>query len=266
MNSNRPLVIAVFGLLLLWMVLLIILVTEEKRLETALGRQQGLAIEEGAALYEQNCRTCHGLKGEGVGQLGPALASADFFSKRLGEVGYQHTLRSYILTTTSHGRMMGTRPFYAGNGKTMVMVPWHQDYGGPLRTDQIRSIATFILNWEKTALGEIELKRLVLPARDSSDPQQLARGEEVFAASCTSCHSYGKIIAKEMIGPDLSAIAGEAATRVADLDAASYLRQSVLIPAQFIVEGYQQEALENPCGAVLKETELNAVISFLMQP
>jgi len=216
-------------------------------------------------LYSANCRTCHGLRGEGVGQLGPPLSDAHFFTSRLKEVGWQSTLEDYINATTEHGRMMGTRPIYAGNGSTSVMSPWHQKFGGPLRSDEIRTITAFILNWEQTARGEVELVELEIPQSSFQDPDVVERGTAVFAATCSRCHRYGEIGAPETPGPDLTGIMEVAGSRRDGMESPDYLRESVLIPAAFVVDDYAQIPVENSCGAVLTESELTAVIGFLMQ-
>jgi hypothetical protein len=31
------------------------------------------------------------------------------------------------------------------------MPPWHEEFGGPLRADQVSSLAAFVMNWKATA-------------------------------------------------------------------------------------------------------------------
>ncbi len=263
---HKKLVTATLALCVLLLTLLTYLAAHEpKRLEGAQLVQKGVKIEQGAGLYSLNCRTCHGIRGEGVGQLGPALGDAHFFEKRTAEVGWQSTLEEYIIATTEHGRMMGTRPIYAGNGLTAVMSPWHQRFGGPLRGDEINSIASFILNWEETALGNIVLVELELPKRNPQDPAVIQHGAAVFEAKCSRCHRFGDDSVSEIAGPDLTGILTVAAGRRENLEASEYLRESVLIPSSHVEDEYKQVAAENGCGAVLTESDLVAVTAFLMQ-
>ncbi|MCG6930059.1 MAG: c-type cytochrome [Desulfofustis sp.] len=264
MIHKYPIHVLITVSVLLFALLTYLAATEPDRLVQAQQLQNGRNIEQGAMLYSLNCRTCHGLRGEGVGQLGPALGDAHFFEERLAEVGWQSTLEEYIIATTEHGRLMGTRPIYAGNGSTAVMSPWHQKFGGPLRSDEIRTIADFILNWEKTAEGSVVLVELELPKSHPQDPAVIRRGAAVFDLHCSRCHRYGNRAAHEIEGPDLTRILSVAGTRRADLEAADYLRESVLIPNAYIVDGYQALAAQNGCGAVLTESELTAVSGFLM--
>jgi mono/diheme cytochrome c family protein len=238
-----------------------LITTESKGLQSRADKWEGKEIEKGAALYLQHCKSCHGMRGEGVGQLGPPLSDEQFFERRLGEVGYQSTLRNYILATTEQGRMMGTKPYYAGNGSTMVMPPWYQKYDGPLRSDELESITAYILNWEATAKGQVELVELELPKIAPDDPQIVERGKNVFMVNCSGCHGPGK----QAIGPDLSNISTIAVNRKEGLDAEGYIRESVLIPAKFIVEGFELIDSKKSCGAVLAETELSALSAYLLQ-
>lgn len=265
MNIDKVLLATICNIVILLAVLLYLSFTETAQLAAASKAQSGIRIEQGAALYGAHCRSCHGVRGEGIGQLGPALADKHFFAKRLEEVGRQTTLKDYILATIVHGRMIGTRPIYAGNGSTAVMPPWDLQYGGPLRTDEIQSIALFILNWEATAMGRKHLFILELPAENPNDPKLVARGEHIFRQSCAACHDYKNRAQTTVQGPDLSEISVFAATRKSGLDAPEYIRESILIPAAFIAGGYDKIDEGKACGAVLSITELTAVTAFLLQ-
>ena len=257
---------AVCGGAILILILLSWLVNvEAERLEHAAKYRHGLEIERGALLYDSNCRTCHGSKGEGIGQLGPPLSDKHFFTERVKEVGWQSSLEDYVTASTRHGRMMGTRPIYAGNGSTAVMPAWSQAYGGPLRPDEILSISSFVMNWRETALGTVVLEALELPKTNPGDPQVIKRGEQVFRRSCNGCHAHLALAATEFSGPDLSHIAETAAARKEGMDGPEYIRESILIPGEYVVPGYEKEAADKSCGAVLTETELGAVTAFLQK-
>ena len=62
-------------------------------------------VETGAALFENNCQTCHGLDGKGTGRA-PALNSPDLLTngKRLAEISWSGTVRDYIHSTIAGGR------------------------------------------------------------------------------------------------------------------------------------------------------------------
>jgi mono/diheme cytochrome c family protein len=239
---------------------------ESARMAQEQRRQRATAVEIGAALYEANCRTCHGSRGEGVGQLGPALADRKFFTERLVEVGWQDTLEAYIVAASSHGRLMATRPMYAGNGTTAVMPPWLDRYGGPLRADQINNIAAFILNWAPTALGEVELVELVVPKTKAGDPRTISRGRQVFLNNCAQCHRIERERQPEKAGPELTYIATTAASRRADAEmtAEDYIRESFLIPNAYVVAGFEPDKIGHNCGGLLSARQLDEVVAFLL--
>lgn len=262
-RTRRPLVdllLAIVALVGLLAVLSVASAGQEERLGQHASQQQAQAVETGAELYAEHCRTCHGARGEGVGQLGPALSDRAFFEDRLAEVGWQGTLKEYVLSTVTHGRVTATRPLYAVDG-AVAMAPWAQALGGPLRPDELESVTTFVLNWEASALGEFQPAEIVLPTpTPGSSAEAASRGQVVWeTAGCLACHQIGE--SGGDTGPDLSRIANVAASRVADLSAEAYLRESFLLPDLFVVQGYAAGA---GCGGILSQSQLNDLIAFLL--
>jgi mono/diheme cytochrome c family protein len=262
-QTRRPLIdllLAILALVGLLAVLSLASVGQEERLERHVLQQQAHAVETGAELYAEHCRTCHGARGEGVGQLGPALNDRVFFEDRLAEVGWQGTLREFVLSTVTHGRVTATRPLYAVDG-AVAMAPWAQALGGPLRPDEVESVTAFVLNWEASALGEFQPAEIVLPTPTPvSSAEAASRGQVVWeTAGCAACHQIGETGGDT--GPDLSHIGIVAVGRVADLSAEAYLRESFLLPDLFVVAGYAAGA---GCGGVLSQRQLDDLIAYLL--
>ncbi len=234
---------------------------EPKRSQEHAAAMHGWQIEIGAELYADHCRNCHGINGEGVGQLGPALHDDHFFTGRLREIGWQGTLREYVASTIALGRVVATVPFYAGDGN-VVMPAWSQAYGGPLRSDEVRALTAFVLNWEASATGQIELHPVPTPTPSLEElAGQAARGEKVFlSAGCSDCHTIAGL-SSGVGGPDLTAVAGVAGERRPGMSAADYLRESVLIPNAYLVPGYAQDVR---CGGVLSQRQLDELVAFLL--
>lgn len=256
---------AIGSAVLLAVLLTYLVAVEDGRLENTSATSSAKSIEQGAALYSLHCRSCHGNRGEGIGQLGPALGTAHFFTARKAETGWLSTLEDFITATTEYGRMMATRPIYAGNGSTAVMPPWHQKYGGPLRSDEVRALVAFIMNWEATATGKVQLVELKLPAADPQDPQTIVRGKEVFNAHCSRCHQYSESKPTTVDGPDLSEITTRVAEQYKDMNSLAFIKESVLLPMATIAAGYEDVAREHPCGATLTQSELTAAGAYLLQ-
>ena len=71
-------------------------------------------IARGAELFEANCRSCHGVNGEGVGELGPAVNDRAFFQDRLAATGWQGTLAEYVEATIMLGRIAANATVICG--------------------------------------------------------------------------------------------------------------------------------------------------------
>ncbi len=160
---------------------------------------EGRAVENGAKLFETNCIGCHGVQGQGIPGVGPTLNSEAFFTTRTQEVGYSGSLESYIELTVAAGRPVGSGQYAA------VMPTWGEEYGGPLRPDQVRDLAAFVLNWEATAVGGGEAAPTEEVVIDpNADPVEI--GKAVYAANgCAGCH--GEPGGAGIIGPNLAGVA-----------------------------------------------------------
>jgi cytochrome c oxidase subunit 2 len=86
-------------------------------------------------------------------------------------------------------------------------------------------------------------------------------GRTVFLTKgCTACHSREGASMTGQIGPDLTDLAARAGSRVPGLDAESYVRQSVLEPQAFTVQGFGPLMPTLP----LTDPELDALVEFLL--
>jgi mono/diheme cytochrome c family protein len=240
--------------------ILFIGINEPARLATEEIAQQARAIEVGASLYEANCSGCHGVQGEGILGLCPPLNDEYFFTQRLEEVGYPGSLGDYIAATISGGRLISTRPDkYAGK-----MPPWSQEFGGPLRPDQIEDLTLFILNWEKTATGQVSLAAPTPPAPVAPGPEgAVERGQQVFVTSgCGGCHTI-QGVSSGQVGPDLSKVGQVAAGRVPGKSAEEYLLEAVVNPDAFVVEGFSAGIMPQIYSTQLSQQQLDDLVAYL---
>jgi mono/diheme cytochrome c family protein len=252
------------GALLIAGVVLLLILGQPRQEANMTGMRKMAGAQEitrGAELFEANCRSCHGINGEGVGEMGPPLNDRSFFQDRLETVGWQGTLAEFVNATIALGRITATRPLYAGDG-TVVMTAWGQSHGGPLRPDEIDALTAFVLNWEQTALGQVSLQPLATPTPSPEDlAARAGTGREHFTTSgCAGCHAISGVSRGEG-GPDLSTVASVAETRRPGYTAEAYLRESFLAPNAFRVEGYASDVV---CGGVLSRSQLDDLISFLL--
>lgn len=97
-----------------------------------------------------------------------------------------------------------------------------------------------------------------------------ANGEKLFkelvlggsAAGCATCHSLepGVVI----IGPSQSDLADRAATRIEGMSAADYIRQSILEPDAYIVEGFTAGLMPQNFGEILSEDEIDDIVAYTL--
>ena len=90
--------------------------------------------------------------------------------------------------------------------------------------------------------------------------EQPVAGQTVFLTKgCTGCHSRAGV-SDGFIGPDLTNLAERAGDRVDGLTAEEYVRQSVLNPQAYIVDGYGPQMPVLP----VDPRELDALVEFLL--
>lgn len=100
-------------------------------------------------------------------------------------------------------------------------------------------------------------------------------GREIFEdrdrVRCVECHTLDGSI---LVGPSLQGISERAGDRVPELIAVEYLRQSILDPSAYIVEGFddkmetfelvQSETVDNLVLSMLTQEELSDLVAFLL--
>ncbi len=108
-----------------------------------------------------------------------------------------------------------------------------------------------------------------LPAGD------VARGEQLFDSpgpglGCAGCHTLADASLLDdpslldLMGPALFGIAGRAGTTREGYSAEEYLRESIVLPAEFLVEGYPITVMPRIFGERLDAQDLADLIAFLM--
>lgn len=91
------------------------------------------------------------------------------------------------------------------------------------------------------------------------DAADFDQGFQVYLAECASCHG-----AQDGVGPPLAGMAERAAERVEGQSAADYLYQSIVDPAAYVVEGYQN-IMPGGYADQLSEQELNSLVKFMLE-
>jgi ferredoxin/coenzyme F420-reducing hydrogenase delta subunit len=127
--------------------------------------------------------------------------------------------------------------------------------------DAVEAVIAEELLFEPRQIETVEVR----DAAGGPDPE---KGEDLFGApairggaGCDVCHSVrpGEV----RVGPSLAGIGSIAAERVPGLSAEEYLRQSILEPDAFVVDGFRP-GLMLPVGEDLSEEELGHLLAYLL--
>lgn len=266
--------LAFFGIILVvgW-----IGVNEPRRMEMFTAQYEGRSIERGAVLFVDNCASCHGVDGRGLEGVAPALNSEAMFNgERLAEVGWTGTLYDFVESTISAGR-----PVISGDWP-QPMPTWGQEYGGPMRPDQVRDVANYVMNFGRFyEEGAPEIAEPVLPTPEGGEeafepvgmdvdvaglPEgDAAHGEALFngqesapdgtALGCQSCHSTA---GQTLVGPPVDGIEvpGEYDSVTA------YLAESIVDPSAYVVPDFP-DAMPKNFGERLDAQSLADLIAYL---
>jgi mono/diheme cytochrome c family protein len=250
---------------------------ENERMSRFAEAQQAQAIEVGAELFESQCSRCHGPQGKGIQGVCPPLNDRYFFDQRLKDVGWSGSLEDYIIATASGGRLTSTRPeLYPGNGAP-AMPSFSDRFGGPLRDDQIRSIAAFILNWESTAELVQAPATPAGPSVGADITKQLpignAQNGEALATSlgCVACHVATPTGPAWMASGSTPGIGTRAQTRFTEAGYSGkaqspeqYLLESIVDPSAYVVEGFADKIMPGTYSTQLSEQNAADLIAYLL--
>jgi mono/diheme cytochrome c family protein len=96
----------------------------------------------------------------------------------------------------------------------------------------------------------------------------VTRGKDLFAqsvigteAGCSTCHSLDADVV--IVGPSLAGIGTRAATRVAGTSAEDYIKESIVNPDAYLVEGFPAGTMPQVWGEVLTESQLSDMVAYL---
>ena len=100
-----------------------------------------------------------------------------------------------------------------------------------------------------------------LACEEPAATEPAARGRQVYRKlDCARCH----VIDGEggRLGPDLSHIGGEAATRKPGMTDEDYIRESVVSPGAYVVPGYN-DVMPRGLARDLSPADLDALVRYL---
>jgi mono/diheme cytochrome c family protein len=274
---NLQILLGALMVLITSVVVLIYGLNEETRMAEAAQSQRARAIEQGATLFDAQCSRCHGTKGTGIPGLCPPLNDRYFFDQRLVDVGWSGTQEDYIVATVSSGRLASTRPeLYPGQG-VPAMPAFSDQFGGPLREDQIRLIAEYIMNWQETAVAVEVPPTPSGPVVGTDITKELPEGDvasgEALATSlgCTACHIAAPTGPAWLPTGNEPGIGTRAETRPdqpdytgSAEDAHQYLFESIVAPDVYIVPPFPAGVMPKTYGNQLTDQDMADLIAYLL--
>ncbi len=189
-------------------VLVVYWLAEDTRMSNYQASFQGRTIQAGAEYFERYCISCHGENGEGIVGKGPPLNRVDLLDTKntpyLNAISFSGTTEDFIRNTIAAGRPQFSE-YYSSENYPEHMPTWSQDYGGPLRPDQVDALTAYVMNW---APGEFEpVVAIVTPTPGPTptpippdellktipfalppDDATLNAGQAVYDKNCAACH------------------------------------------------------------------------------
>lgn len=259
-------------------VLAIVGVSEPQRMEAFTVAYESRRIEEGAQLFENNCRTCHGPQGKGIPGVAPALNTVSMFNgQRLSEVGFSGTIDDYVQGVIAAGRPVPS----AGTSYPQRMPTWGQEFGGPLRSDQVESLVAFILNWEEAALAAAEGEASAASQGEAvgaditielpeGDPEAGAKLAQESLVGCAACHELSAVGPAWVGGGGQPGIGARAEERVQAEDytgeattAQQYLLESIVHANAYVVDGYEANIMPGDFGQRLTPQQAADLIAYM---
>ena len=272
--------------------LLLVLVSENPRMEAQTLSWEGRSIENGATLFANNCATCHGPNGQGLLGRAPGLNSYYFFTDtgRLQDVGWVGSLEDYVRLSIAAGR-----PSKTDSQWPEVMPTWAGQFGGPMRGDQIEHLTNYVMNWRESALAQTPDEDPFQPFEDVfrptefqntayillSEEEQAAALEEYQARNirspqeiwtseaCFACHNLEErqVEVAGQNGPNMADLFERAGSRVEGLTAEEYVYESIVDPLAYVVETYEDAGqMPQNFAEKLSEDEIQALVAWLLNP
>ncbi|MBI3244172.1 MAG: c-type cytochrome [Chloroflexi bacterium] len=260
------------------MITAFVMVNEPARMADFDAGYKGRSIEAGATLFQTACIGCHGVQGQGIDNIAPALNAADLLDDtkgtpaRLKEIGWSGSLPDYLRAAIAGGRPRASASFA---NYPQRMPTWSQEFGGPMRPDQVENLVDFVMNWKEGAIAAAAAVPTVsidavgtdikveLPEGDAANGELLFGGKVNGKFPCSACHSLQA--GQTLVGPSLAGIATTAATRKDGYSAEQYIHESVVQPNTYIVEGFVNPSIMPATfGAQMTKEELADIIAYLM--
>jgi glucose/arabinose dehydrogenase len=130
--------------------------------------------------------------------------------------------------------------------------------------------ALYILEYNQALVYRVRYEGMTQPEPTPTDVAATLTGEGAAlfaehidgAPTCSTCHSLDPAISG--VGPSLLGLRDVADTRIAGMDARAYVRDSILNPNDYVVEGYPESLMYQEYGSRLSEAQVETLIDFVL--
>ncbi len=238
-----------FAACLLVSALLLVTVTTS----TLHSREMPPEAQRGMGIWQaKNCEGCHTLYGQG-GAYAPDLT-------HIYELRGEDYIREFLANPAAfhpNQRIMPTFGLLVSETDNLLaFLKWvgEQDVAADWPPKMINVSGGGSLDVVSSSGGE--------PTAVPTDPVE--RGRLLFSSTpaiCSTCHSLKPDVI--VVGPSLAGVATRAETRIPGMSAEAYIRDSILHPSDYVVEGFPDAMVKN-FGEQLTADQINDLIAFLL--
>ncbi|MCI0710458.1 MAG: cytochrome c [Chloroflexi bacterium] len=149
---------------------------------------------------------------------------------------------------------------------TATATPTATDTATPTKTALPTQTFTAMPTETATASGSADAPA---DAAERAAAGDVVQGQELFnrfqpAASfaCATCHRVDS--EARLIGPGLLNVGMRAETRIASLNAAQYLYQSITNPSAYVIEGFPDMLMPRNWAEIYSEDEIYSIVAYLL--
>lgn len=198
-------------------------------------------VSAGYAVWQSyGCENCHTLFGQG-GNYAPDLT-------RIYNLRGEDYIRRFIANPSAYYPNQRLMPRFTITqidvGNLIAMLNW---------TANDTSLAE---NWPPNPIQILDLIGI-----QSSEYEPLDEGRLIFSRLCASCHSLEPNII--IVGPSLWAVVDRTIEQFPDTAPEEYIRNSILYPSDYIVDGFQ-DIMQKNFAEVLTSDEISSLVNFIM--
>ncbi len=249
-SAQREATIVAIGLVIVASIVVVYLLNEPNRRDTAAERQHETSVERGAETFVQYCVACHGPEGlAGEGRQGvplntPQNQTDDPVEGKEREAEIRETIE---------------------RGRGEIMPAWAISDGGPLNEEQVNDLVIMIREGAWDLTGELDREAnggepSTPPPAPTLDPEA-DPGEALFDQNCTTCHMSDDFPDGGQVGPDLSGLGAKAQTDVVGVEVNAEALSAWLHDPQSIKPG----TIMPPAPTLgLDDEQIDQIVEYLL--